>query len=206
MTEPRRIAYIAVSADGFIADRHGGVGWLEHFGSANELGFEDFIAGIDALLMGRRTFDQVMSFGGAWPYGSRPTLVLTHRPLPPHAPASTRAAREDEVTQGLLGAPGRMWIVGGGETLALCLRRGLVDEVQMFQMPIFLGEGIGLTGRLNHSVRLTLTSAVPLAHGVVRFTYEVPQPVTLGAAPEPARAEEPLISPFPPEANAERDA
>jgi dihydrofolate reductase len=187
MSAPLRIAYIAVSADGFIADRHGQVGWLEQFGSANELGFEDFITSIDALLMGRRTFDQVMSFGGPWPYGSRPSLVLTHRPLPPHAPASARAATADEVTQGLLGAPGRIWIVGGGETLGMCLRRGLVDELQVFQMPILLGEGIGLTGRLNHSTPITLESATPLAHGVLKLTYSVPQPVTLGPAHDATR-------------------
>ncbi len=180
MSTGRRIAYLAVSADGFIADRNGGVGWLEPFGSATELGFEEFIVTIDALLMGRRTFDQIMSFGGAWPYGSRPCIVLTHRPLPPHAPANVRAANENETTQALLGAPGRIWIVGGGETLSFCFRRGLVDEVQLFQMPIFLGEGIGLTGRLNHSAALTFESAVPAAHGAVKLTYAVPQPVTLG--------------------------
>jgi dihydrofolate reductase len=184
---PRRIAYIAASADGFIADRHGGLGWLEQFGTANELGFEDFVLTVDALLMGRRTFDQIMSFGGAWPYGSRPTLVLSHRPLPPHAPASARAANEHEVTQGLADPPGRIWIVGGGQTLAMCLRRGLVDQLQVFQMPILLGEGIGLTGRLNHAIRATLDGAEPLAHGVVKLTYAFTQPVTFGqepAAPE----------------------
>lgn len=181
MPGPHRIAYIAVSADGFIADRHGGVGWLEQFGSANELGFEDFVGTIDSLLMGRRTFDQVMSFGGTWPYGPRPTLVLTHRPLPPHAPSTVRGANDEDVTHALLAAVGRIWIVGGGETLSFCLRRGLVDELQLFQMPILLGEGVGLTGRLNLATRLTLERAEPLAHGVVKTTYAVPVPVTLGS-------------------------
>ena len=183
---PRRIAYIAASADGFIADRHGGLGWLEQFGTANELGFEDFVLTVDALLMGRRTFDQIMSFGGAWPYGARPTLILTHHPLPPHAPSSTRAANEHEVTQGLSDPPGRIWIVGGGQTLAMCLRRGLVDQLQVFQMPILLGEGVGLTGRLNHAIRASLESAAPMAHGVVKLTYAFQQAVTFG--PEPSAA------------------
>ena len=61
----RRIAYLAVSADGLIADRNGQVGWLERFGGAADFGFDDFIAHIDALLMGRRTFDQITAFGGA---------------------------------------------------------------------------------------------------------------------------------------------
>lgn len=183
MSAPKRIAYIACSADGFIADRHGGVGWLEHFGTANELGFEDFVASVDALVMGRRTFDQIMSFGGTWPYGERPTLVLTHHPLPPHAPPTTRAANEHEITQGLSDPPGLMWIVGGGETLALCLRRGLVDELQLFQMPILLGEGIGLTGKLNHSIRINLESTTPLQRGVVKLVYSLQQAVTFGQEP-----------------------
>jgi dihydrofolate reductase len=83
MTAPsRRIACLAVSADGLIADRHGQIGWLEKFGAAEDFGFGEFLASVDALVMGRRTFDQVSGFGGAWPYGSRPTLVLTHRPAP----------------------------------------------------------------------------------------------------------------------------
>ena len=191
MHAPRRIAYLAASADGFIADRHGQVAWLEQFGGAHDLGFEDFISTIDALLMGRRTFDQVMSFGGPWPYGARPTLVLTHRALPPHAPASVRAARDEEVTQALLAAPGRIWIVGGSETLGLCLRRGLVDELQLFLMPILLGEGIGLSGRLNHAASLTLEHAAPLARGVVKLTYSALQPVTLGASADAVGSPDP---------------
>lgn len=234
MTSPRRIAYLAVSADGLIADRHGQVGWLERFGGAADFGFDEFIAHVDALLMGRRTFDQITAFGGAWPYGARPTLVLTHRPLPPNAPASVRGAGEEDVTQALLGAPGRIWIVGGGETLAFCLRRGLVDELQLFVMPVLLGEGAPLTGRLHKSVGLTLVRSDTLARGVVKLTYaaepggaaqsEAPHAETTAPAavlePVSSLAEEglsvsadgdPVIDPsapwpYPPESNAEKDA
>jgi dihydrofolate reductase len=177
MTQPaRRLAYIAVSADGLIADRHGQIGWLEQFGAAADFGFDDFLAGVDALVMGRRTFDQVAGFGGAWPYGSRPTLVLTHRPLPSNAPASARAASEEELTQALLGAPGRIWIVGGGATLAFCLRRGLLDALTIFVMPILLGEGAPLIGRINKAARLTHTRTEALAHGVTKLSYTVHDP------------------------------
>ncbi|HWA21577.1 MAG TPA: dihydrofolate reductase family protein [Caulobacterales bacterium] len=220
---PRRIAYLAVSADGLIADRHGQVGWLERFGGAADFGFDDFVAHIDALLMGRRTFDQITAFGGAWPYGARPTLVLTHRPLAPNAPASARGAGEEDVTQALLGAPGRIWIVGGGETLAFCLRRGLVDELQLFVMPILLGEGAPLTGRLHKNVDLILARTETLARGVTKLTYTVdakaaahhaeaaadtPPPETAPSQSAPANAatDREALAPYPPEANAEQDA
>jgi dihydrofolate reductase len=231
MTIPaRRIAHIAISADGLIADRHGQIGWLEQFGAAADFGFDEFLESVDALVMGRRTFDQVAGFGGAWPYGSRPTLVLTHRPLPANAPASARGATEAELTEALLGAPGRIWIVGGGATLAFCLRRGLLDEVSLFVMPILLGEGTPLIGRINKAARLNLTRAEPLSHGVVKLTYAVEHAAL--AAPEPPSEEklEPISTPadeglsvtaedggepevdpyaawpFPSEANAEKDA
>jgi dihydrofolate reductase len=220
---PSRIAYLAVSADGLIADRHGQVGWLERFGGAADFGFDDFIGHIDALLMGRRTFDQVTAFGGAWPYGSRPTLVLSHRPLPPNAPASARGAGEEDVTKALLGAPGRIWIVGGGETLAFCLRRGLIDELQLFVMPILLGEGTPLSGRLHKSVDLTLAKTETLARGVIKLIYAVEAKTAAHSEPAPAEAASPLepapsrapeaapadqaaLAPYPPEANAEQDA
>ena len=218
-TNARRIAYLAVSADGLISDRHGQVGWLERFGGAADFGFDDFIARVDALLMGRRTFDQITAFGGAWPYGSRPTLVLTHRPLAANAPASARGAGEEDVTQALLGAPGRIWIVGGGETLAFCLRRGLVDELQLFVMPVLLGEGAPLTGRLHKSVDLTLVKSEALARGVTKLTYSVEAKAAAHAEPAAEEAPAPqdtassttnpdtgAMVPYPPEANAEQDA
>lgn len=237
MTIPsRRIAHIAISADGLIADRHGQIAWLEQFGAAADFGFEEFLEGIDALVMGRRTFDQVAGFGGAWPYGSRPTLVLTHRPLPVNAPASARGATEAELTEALIGAPGRIWIVGGGATLAFCLRRGLLDEVALFVMPILLGEGTPLVGRINKAARLTLIRSEALSHGVTKLSYTVHGAGAANAEPFPSAPEEETIAaqssveaealsapdpgepeperetaayadwPFPSEANAEKDA
>jgi dihydrofolate reductase len=235
MTIPaRRIAHIAISADGLIADRYGEIGWLEQFGAAADFGFEEFLDGIDALVMGRRTFDQVAGFGGAWPYGSRPTLVLTHHPLPANAPASARAANEAELTEALLGAPGRIWIVGGGATLAFCLRRGLLDEVSLFVMPILLGEGTPLIGRINKAARLNLARSESLGHGVTKLSYAVQNPgapaeeapkaevAEDAVEPQASAAEQGLSAadptepdldvdpyaawPFPSEANAEKDA
>ena len=73
------VASLTITLDGFVADERGGVSFLDAL-NPDTLGFDRFLAGVAALVMGRRTFDQILSFG-VWPYGSRPTTVLTTRPL-----------------------------------------------------------------------------------------------------------------------------
>ncbi|MGE3301482.1 MAG: dihydrofolate reductase family protein [Hyphomonadaceae bacterium] len=226
MREGRRIAFLAASADGFIADAHGQVGWLDAFGGAADFGFDDFVGGVDALLMGRRTFDQLAGFGGPWPYGSRPVLVLTHRPLPPNAPASVRGADEAETAEALSGAPGRIWIVGGGETLGVCLRRRLIDEIHLFTMPILLGEGVSLASGLGGAIPLALAASEALAHGVTKAVYRplprgpadtqtgavalkplaTPNEEGLATGPGAVTTPEAGEWPYPAEANVEKDA
>ncbi len=137
------IVYIAVSEDGYIADANGGVDWLEPFGSP-DYGYEKFLAGIDKLIMGRATYDQVRGFGD-WPYGEKETLVLTSRPL--NDPPAGVAAWLDP--PGALGRTlwrkvGRCWIVGGARTIDAMLKAGMVHTLELFVMPVKLGAGIPL--------------------------------------------------------------
>ena len=79
---PRVIVYIAMSLDGFIADRDGGVGWLDdiHPSEADgDFGYAEFYDSVGSLIMGRATYDQVLDFG-AWPYPGKPTCVFTSNP------------------------------------------------------------------------------------------------------------------------------
>jgi dihydrofolate reductase len=84
----RIVYYAAMSADGFIASPDGGVSWLDPF-NAPELGYERFLDGVGAVVVGPATYEQVLTFG-PWPYGSRPGLVVTSRPVS-SLPASARA-------------------------------------------------------------------------------------------------------------------
>src|SRR5687768_2925831 len=88
---PRVKLYVATSLDGFIADRDGGVGWLPPPGEASsggeDYGFAAFMDTVEAIVMGRRSYDQLPEFG-PWPYGDRTAVVFTHRPPEhPHTPA-----------------------------------------------------------------------------------------------------------------------
>ena len=77
---PTIILYIAVSVDGYIADADGGVGWLPSGdGGGDDYGYAGFYAGVDAIVMGRRTYEQVRGFGVAWPYPGKPAYVFTNR-------------------------------------------------------------------------------------------------------------------------------
>lgn len=79
------VLYIAASLDGYIAEEDGGLEWLETFEDTYDAGepggsFEDFFEGVDCIVMGANTYEQVLGFE-AWPYGDTPTVVTTHRDL-----------------------------------------------------------------------------------------------------------------------------
>ena len=77
---PQITLYIAASVDGYIADAAGGVGWLPSGdGGGDDYGYAGFYAGVYAIVMGRRTYEQVRGFGVPWPYPGKPAYVFTNR-------------------------------------------------------------------------------------------------------------------------------
>jgi dihydrofolate reductase len=144
--------YIACSLDGFIAGVDDDLSWLpgsDGQGSVSEsrdegaLGFEDFMAEVGALLMGRRTYDVVCGFGGDWPYGERPVLVATHRPLEPKTPM-VRPVEGDiaHLAQlALEAAGGEDVYLDGGALVREALDADLVDELVVTIAPVVLGKG-----------------------------------------------------------------
>ena len=139
-------------------------------------GYDEFFAGIGSLVMGRRTFDQVLGWG--WPYGEKPAAILTSTRLPGTAPASAFAWDVDDPA-GLVErlrreAPGGVWIVGGGRTAGLFLAAGLLDEVELTVMPLILGRGIPLwPGEGTGHHRLELLRAHGHQNGAVHLHYRV---------------------------------
>ncbi len=136
--------YIATSLDGFVADREGGVGWLDAF-QPEKFDFTDFLASVDALLMGRKSYDAVRSFGD-WPYGDRPTMVMTTRPIS-DAPSCV-TARSGDIARviGELEAAGhaRVWVLGGGRVIRDLLDIGRIDRLELAVIPVVLGGGAPL--------------------------------------------------------------
>ena len=165
--------YIAVSVDGYVASTDGGVAWLDPF-QAESYGYGDFIQQIDAIVIGRATFDQTLEFGD-WPYHGKSTYVLTSRPIeapPPQTiPWQDGAAKLVEHLRGMF--PQRdIWLLGGPMTIHAFRELGAVDAYELYVMPVLLGDGIPLFQASDSTTRLRLTDHHAFADGVVKLVYE----------------------------------
>ncbi|MCW5713623.1 MAG: dihydrofolate reductase [Bauldia sp.] len=164
--------YMAASADGYIADREGGISWLDPFNDV-DAGYGAFIAGIGTVVMGRRTYDQVRTFG-AYPYAAQRSIIVTHRPIEA-APPGVEAWREGVTsliaqlrqTEGERDA----WIVGGAALQAEFIAAGALDSLELFVIPVLLGDGVRMFPPSPFSRPLRLDGATALGKGMVRLAY-----------------------------------
>lgn len=146
----RTVYFVASSLDGFIADREGRLDWLFQFDTPEVTAhIARFLDGVGALAMGASTYEFVLSHDhGPWPYGDRPTWVLTHRQLPAVPGAALRFTQGDVADSHaeMLRAAGErdLWLVGGGNLVAQYAARGLVDELRVCIVPVVLGAGAPL--------------------------------------------------------------
>ena len=165
------IYYAAASLDGFIADADGGVDWLPQ-GQDDDYGYAQFYSGVDALLMGRRTYDQVLSFG-EWPYAGKPTYVFTRRPPDdnPHGVRFVESDAADFMREIGDQYDGVLWLVGGGDLAEQFRRANLIDECMVFIIPVVLGQGVPLFGGDAPHTALALTEAQTYAHGIALLRY-----------------------------------
>lgn len=165
----RVVLYIAMSLDGFIADAEGGVHWLAPFDSP-AYGYDEFVAGVDSLIMGRATYDQALGFG-PWPYAGKRVAVMTSRSLP-NAPEGVAGWQGGDVAQLRADLPGTIWLVGGAQAVRPFLAAGLIDRMRLFVIPRLLGRGIRL---FDHGetlpTPLPLLAARSFETGVVELDY-----------------------------------
>ncbi len=168
--------YIAASVDGFIATEDGGVSWLEEFQEEmedGEGGFEAFFASVDCLLIGSKTYEQVLGFG-EWPYGQKPTYVVTRRDLP-----RTNEAVElfdgpvDELVERLKREYEHVWLVGGAQLAQTVLRSDQLDRLHLSLVPVLLGRGIPLFDDAGEPHDLTLLDTITRDTGIVEMQYDV---------------------------------
>lgn len=141
---PRVAYYVATTLDGYIAGPNHELGWLEAFGSPSDYGYDAFYAGVDALVMGRETYDVCRGFGG-WQYPGKPCWVLT-RGTPGPAPAGadvrfTGVAPRDLLRAWQAAGLQRVWLVGGGQVAAWFLAEGCLHEAIVATLPVTLGAG-----------------------------------------------------------------
>jgi dihydrofolate reductase len=143
---PTFILYIATSINGYIARSNGSIDWLTEFETpTEEYGYAEFYGSIDALVMGSKSYEQVLDFG-EWPYAGKASYVLTNRNLiTPRNDVFFIANGIEELLRTLSEHQHqRVWIVGGGKIASLFVQYGLIDEYLLFIIPVLLDSGIPL--------------------------------------------------------------
>lgn len=170
--------FIGASVDGFIARENGDLDFLEVPGDpkGEDYGYRAFVGEIDAIVMGRKTFEKVLTFKG-WPYAKTPVIVLTTRPLPVHSrlrgKVETMADRPAEIVGRLRRRGLKRLYLDGGRTIQGFLRAGVVDEITITRVPVLLGRGVPLFGALGDDVRLKHRETRAFRSGMVQTTYAV---------------------------------
>lgn len=168
--------FIATSLDGFIARSNGDIDWLPAVEAGEDYGYHAFVAGINAIVMGRASYEKVLSFG-EWPYGATPVVVLSTRALtipPEHADrvVQMRGAPAEIVAQ----CAARGWhelYVDGGATIQRFLAAGLVDRLIVTRVPVLLGEGLPLFGPTGRDLRVAHVKTHAYPNGLVQSEYRV---------------------------------
>ncbi|GJQ61357.1 MAG: deaminase reductase [Melioribacteraceae bacterium] len=170
--------FIAISLDGFIARKDGDIDWLTGDDSeeSEDHGFGDFFNSVDALLMGKNTFEKVLSFG-QWPYGDKKVIVASNslKNLPEIKNANLQLIN---------GSPGEIFTklekqgykkiyLDGGNLIQSFLRDGLVDELIISIIPVLIGDGIPLFGEVNQDIKLKLVDTKSCNNGIVQTFYKV---------------------------------
>jgi dihydrofolate reductase len=190
---------MALSVDGFIAGKNGDMDWLNSHppptknddddtsgdNTNNDMGFTDFLADIDIMIMGRNTFDTVLRFGqNIWPYGELPIIVWTRNVDNVQIPEWIQEKKS--VTARSVSSPEALWeelerhgkykrvYIDGGKTVQSFLEAGLIHELCLTRVPILLGDGISLFSSKDSTVRkLNLLSTKSYDNGMVTSKYTV---------------------------------
>lgn len=172
--------FIATSLDGYIAREDGGLDWLDEANATvpegEDCGYAAFMETVDVLVMGRHSYEKVLSFG-PWPYGKTSVVVLSREPISfaTKIPDSVTHSSESpkDLSRRLAEAGAKHLYVDGGKTIQRFLRDGLVDEMTITVIPTILGSGISLFGPVDRDVRMSHLRTKTFDCGFVQSTYRV---------------------------------
>lgn len=167
--------YIAASLDGFIATKDGGLDWLNEIPNPDQTDYRyaEFNSGIDAIVMGRNTFEKVLTFG-FWPY-DKPVFVLSHtlESVPDDIVGKAEIVKGD--LRNLLDKLKKRGLqnlyIDGGRVIQSFLEEDLIDEMIITRVPILLGEGIPLFGKIENSLKFSLKKTEGFNETLVKNHY-----------------------------------
>jgi dihydrofolate reductase len=167
------ILFITTSLDGYIARPNGEIDWLL---TDQDYGYTEFLASVDTVLMGRKTFEQVLTFEGGYPYPDKKNYVFSSQAQfnpAPHATLIHENARAF-VEQLRQSEGANIWLVGGAGLVHFFLTHQFLDEIRLFIHPLLLGSGISLFGALP-TTSLYLIESKSYDSGMVEMRYHLPR-------------------------------
>ena len=169
------LTFIGTSVDGFIARPNGELDFLPVDGGEPH-GYPEFFASIDALVIGRKTFETVLGFP-TWPYGKKPVIVLSSRQVDfskvPGVNVDHMSGSPAEIVAKLTEREYKRVYIDGGITIQEFLRAGQIQRLVITRVPVLIGQGIPLFGTLPHDVKLRHIETKSYATGLVKTEYEV---------------------------------
>ena len=166
--------FVGTSLDGFIAREDGALDFLPP-GGGEPHGYEEFMATVDALIIGRKTYETVLGFD-AWPYEGKPTFVLSTHPLaqaPMGAVVERMSGLPEEILSQLANRGFRHAYVDGGITIQRFLHARLIQRLTITRVPVLIGSGIPLFGTITLDITLKHIGTHAYASGLVKSEYEI---------------------------------
>jgi dihydrofolate reductase len=166
--------FIGTSLDGFIARANGDFDFLPP-GGGEPHGYDEFMATVDGLVIGRKTFETVLTLD-TWPYGEKPVFVLSTRllaPTPVGAVVERMSGAPDEIVSQLATRGIQHIYVDGGITIQRFLQAGLIQRLIITRVPVLIGAGIPLFGAVSHDILLRHVETRQYASGLVQSEYMV---------------------------------
>jgi dihydrofolate reductase len=172
----RTVVYIAASLDGYIARKDGSIDWLTGIENppGEDYGYAEFIKGIDAIVMGRNSFEKVLTFP-EWPYPKMVFVLSTKLndiPAELKIRASIISGSPADVLNILSNKGYNNIYVDGGKTIQGFLQKDLIDDMIITRIPILIGNGIPLFGDLEKDLSFDQLSTNVYPNGLVKTHYK----------------------------------
>ena len=170
------ILYSAVSLDGFIAKNNGEVDWLKGYeNEGTDYGYSEFYKSIESILMGKHTYEQILSFDIPFPYGNKRNYVFS-KTLESASSPNTKIIKErplDFISELKKVSAKNIWLVGGGQLNGLLLKNRLIDELILSVIPVILGEGIPLFKNVQELIHFNLHKVEAFESGIAQQCYSL---------------------------------
>jgi len=167
--------FVGTSVDGFIARRNGDFDFLPEGGGESH-GYDEFMSSVDVLVIGRNTFEKVLTFE-KWPYAEKRVVVLSSRNIDVSnvrdATIEHMSGSPAEISDRLAAGGARHAYIDGGITVQRFLHARLIQRLIITRVPVLIGEGIPLFGLLPHDMQLRHVSTKTYPSGMVKSEYEV---------------------------------